>query len=446
MKGDKMNIQINPSLKSLIPALTPEEYRQLEINIIEDGCREPLILWGDVLIDGHNRYEICTSNEIEFKTVSKEFADENSAINWMIDNQLGRRNISQEQRTYLLGKRYKGEKKQVGENQYTIRVGQNVPSMPTAEKIATQNNVSEKTVKRAEKFADGVDKISSIYPELKEEILSGGSDFTQKEIIEIAKIDIEEEVKKRLVEIELKREAEARAKKEEKLKRFKEKKKEFAKEIIANKELDTFIFKGDCNDYMKQCDIKYDLVLSDPPYAMDFKSGWSDWDKIENDKRNDTINLLDETFKNLYDVMKDDAHIYVFGNPNEIENIKPLFTKYFKLKNMLIWDRNIIGMGDLKTYGRSYDVIYFGYKKDWKELNGTRDRDVLSFDRLSPNNLTHPTEKPQTILEYLIKKSSNEGDYIFDPFAGSGSLIKAGIKTGRNAHGCEIDSQYTRGL
>lgn len=191
MKGDKMNIQINPSLKSLIPALTPEEYRQLEINIIEDGCREPLILWGDVLIDGHNRYEICTSNEIEFKTVSKEFADENSAINWMIDNQLGRRNISQEQRTYLLGKRYKGEKKQVGENQYTIRVGQNVPSMPTAEKIATQNNVSEKTVKRAEKFADGIDKIAIVNPELKETILSGSSDFTKKEIIEIAKAPVE---------------------------------------------------------------------------------------------------------------------------------------------------------------------------------------------------------------------------------------------------------------
>jgi len=193
MKGDKMNIQINPTFKSLIPALSAEEYSQLEQNIVKDGCREPLILWGDVLIDGHNRFEICTNNEIEFKTVRKEFSDENAAINWMIDNQLGRRNISPQQRDYLIGKRYKGEKKidPFKGNQYTSGIAHNEPQQNTADIIAKQNNVSRETVKRAEKFADGVDKIAIAYPELKEEILSGSSDFTKKEIIEIAKAPVE---------------------------------------------------------------------------------------------------------------------------------------------------------------------------------------------------------------------------------------------------------------
>ena len=84
------------------------------------------------------------------------------------------RNISQEQRTYLLGKRYKGEKKQGERNDLTS--GNNYQKSGTANKIAEQNNVSEKTVRTAEKFADGIDKIATVNPELKEEILSGSSD------------------------------------------------------------------------------------------------------------------------------------------------------------------------------------------------------------------------------------------------------------------------------
>jgi site-specific DNA-methyltransferase (adenine-specific) len=175
---------------------------------------------------------------------------------------------------------------------------------------------------------------------------------------------------------------------------------------------------------------------------MDYKSGWNDWDKIEGDKRNDTLVLLDECFSLLKQKMKDDAHIYVFGNPNEMSSIQPLFEKHFKLKNILVWDRQVIGMGDLKTYGRSYDVIYFGYNNEWKDLNGTRDRDVLNFTRVSPGNLIHPTEKPTDMLQYLIKKSSNENDVVFDPFAGSCSTLKASLELNRNSYGSELETKY----
>lgn len=104
------------------------------------------------------------------------------AYRWIIDNQLNRRNISPDQRTYLIGKRYKEEKKAVGENQYTIsiennikpdensikRIGNTCPSKPTADKIAEQSNVSPRTVKNAEKFADAVDKVAENM-EIKEE-------------------------------------------------------------------------------------------------------------------------------------------------------------------------------------------------------------------------------------------------------------------------------------
>ena len=60
---------IDKEFKTLIPALTDEEYKGLEESILKDGCRDALVLWGDILIDGHNRYEICTRQNIPFNTV-----------------------------------------------------------------------------------------------------------------------------------------------------------------------------------------------------------------------------------------------------------------------------------------------------------------------------------------------------------------------------------------
>ncbi len=94
-------IVINPTFKALIPPLSDEEREQLEANLLRDGCREPLVIWRDVLVDGHNRYEICQRHNIPFNTVDKSFLSEDDAKNWIIYNQLGRRNISPYVRTQL---------------------------------------------------------------------------------------------------------------------------------------------------------------------------------------------------------------------------------------------------------------------------------------------------------------------------------------------------------
>ena len=96
-----MNITIDPEFKALIPPLAPEELAQLQSNIITEGCRDPLVTWRGVIIDGHNRFEICTTNGIEFKVVTKDFDDRSSAIEWIIRNQFGRRNLSPYERTRL---------------------------------------------------------------------------------------------------------------------------------------------------------------------------------------------------------------------------------------------------------------------------------------------------------------------------------------------------------
>jgi transcriptional regulator with XRE-family HTH domain len=97
-----LNITINEELRSFIDPLTHNEYAALERSLLAEGCRDALVLWGEVLIDGHNRYEICSKHNIEFRTVQNtSFASLDDVMLWMIDNHLARRSVSDYQRGVL---------------------------------------------------------------------------------------------------------------------------------------------------------------------------------------------------------------------------------------------------------------------------------------------------------------------------------------------------------
>jgi hypothetical protein len=97
-----MNITINPDLLAYIDPLTPDEHAALERSILAEGCRDALVLWGDVLVDGHNRYGICTQHNIPFNTVQNTRFQSLADVHlWMIDQHLGRRSVSDFQRGVL---------------------------------------------------------------------------------------------------------------------------------------------------------------------------------------------------------------------------------------------------------------------------------------------------------------------------------------------------------
>ncbi|MEJ8825740.1 plasmid replication/partition related protein [Variovorax humicola] len=97
-----MDIVVNEELKAYIDPLTPEEYESLERSILAEGCRDALVLWGDVLVDGHNRYGICRKHDLPFQTVQNtRFQSMEDVHLWMIDQHLGRRSISDFQRGVL---------------------------------------------------------------------------------------------------------------------------------------------------------------------------------------------------------------------------------------------------------------------------------------------------------------------------------------------------------
>jgi len=102
MQGNTLNITINEELRSFIDPLTPVEYAALERSLLADGCRDALVLWRDVLIDGHNRYDICSKHGIPFRTVANDKFDSlEDVMLWVIDNNLARRSVSDFQRGML---------------------------------------------------------------------------------------------------------------------------------------------------------------------------------------------------------------------------------------------------------------------------------------------------------------------------------------------------------
>lgn len=97
-----MSIIINEELRAYIDPLTKEELAALEQSILADGCRDPLVLWGEILIDGHNRYAICQKHDIPFNTIQNtKFTSMDDVHLWMINNHLGRRSVSDFQRGIL---------------------------------------------------------------------------------------------------------------------------------------------------------------------------------------------------------------------------------------------------------------------------------------------------------------------------------------------------------
>lgn len=103
-----MNIKVDPEFESLIPALNAEEYALLEANIVREGCRDLLRVWkvggADVLLDGHNRYRICKKHTIQFGTTPIKLESREAALLWIEQNQLGRRNLTDDQRSIIAGR------------------------------------------------------------------------------------------------------------------------------------------------------------------------------------------------------------------------------------------------------------------------------------------------------------------------------------------------------
>jgi len=203
---------IDPEFEAIIPPINPDEFAQLEKNIVSEGVLlMPIIIWNGFIVDGHNRYKIIQKHlEIPCKTFEKHFDDRYEAIAWICKNQIGTRNLSERYIKYLKGKQYEAEKNgcKFHGNQHTVKRNADESNLPeesgggyfnhhqkapkTRKIIAERNGVPESEIRYASDFCKNVDAVDEALPGIKQDILTGQINPTDKAIKDAAHAPIEE--------------------------------------------------------------------------------------------------------------------------------------------------------------------------------------------------------------------------------------------------------------
>ena len=387
-------MQILQELESLIPPLSNEEFKQLERNILEEGIREPLITWNGILIDGHNRYRIAQEHDINYETLEKEFENINRVKEWMINNQFGRRNLSNYQRSVLALQledvfREKAKEKELERKTTFLKSEKsNLETINSIKEISKIANVGHDTIAKVKKIE------ANATPEVKARLNTGTMSINEayKEI-----------------------------KKEEKIEETRKEKNEIIKQVEAI-EISN-VFNGDSINLIDKIDFKVKCVITDPPYGMNYISNRrtaSEKDKgISNDENLDlAIETVNKVFSKLYNKMEENSALFCFiGWKQEKYFIELIEDIGFEVKNVLIWNKNNHGTGDLiYSFAPKHERIIYATKGKVK-LN-YRHPDVLEGSDI---RTSHPTSKPIDLLKKLIESTTLQNDIIVDPFAGHGS-------------------------
>ena len=205
---------------------------------------------------------------------------------------------------------------------------------------------------------------------------------------------------------------------------------------------------GDCLKVMREMpDGCVDLVVTDPPYGINYVSA--------RPKRPRPINvpiagdddgiwvLLPDVATELWRIAAPDSACFVFTRWDCWEKIKAAMSPW-ECKNMIVWDKGNHTAGDLTgNFGYAHELIYFGVKGR-PLIQGRRVWNIWKYPRISADNLTHPSEKPISLISIAIRGMSNDNDLIFDPFMGSGTTAVAADRLGRKFYGCDLNPEYVR--
>ena len=392
-------IEIKEEFKKLIPALTAEEFKQLEENILKDGIRDPLVLWNGYLIDGHNRYQIAFKHGLEYKTIDKEFDSELDVKIWMVKNQFGRRNLEDFVKGELM-KTLEDLEKQKGKDKQlqTLKQGVDIPVLSIidkTEKHNTQKIVAEKLGWSTGKKAQFDVVVKKAPEEIKEKLRSGEVSINQ----------VYQDIKKEEKQIE----------KQIKIDLIKEKAIDFKNDDIEIHNIDFRELKINTGTI--------DLILTDPPYPAEFLHLWKD------------------LFIMAKKVLKPNGFLIAYSGQMYLDKI-------FQFANEAgldyYWMINIEFTKKPLVHGRK--VL-----NEWKPIlvfqNGLKQHDKVFSDKIKMSyneRELHDLNWGQTVepFEFLLDRFSNEMDLVFEPFAGTGTTLVACKNKKRRCIGTEIEEKY----
>jgi N6-adenosine-specific RNA methylase IME4 len=343
-------LEIKEEFKKLIPALTPEEFKQLENNCLAEGIREKIITWNGFIIDGHNRYEIATRWNLDYETESKHFKNEEAVKEWMILNQFGRRNLSNYQRSVLALQLEEVFKEKAKEN-----LSEGGKGFQISEKVNSVKEVS----KVAQVSHDTIAKVKKIQEKAPEEI---------KEKLQTGEVSINQAYK------EIKKE-------EKKAERI---------ELIEKQIED--IEQG------KLPELKglFDVISVDPPWPYEGESKKiTSFDAVGRRVANPYPEMSINEIKNIEMPLMDDSIVLLWTThkflPDSFDILKEWGLDY---KATLVWNKEKIGMGAWFRMQCEFCLVGIKGKPYWEN---TTFRDILNEPR------REHSRKPDSFFEMIEK-------------------------------------------
>jgi N6-adenosine-specific RNA methylase IME4 len=331
-------LEIKEEFKKLIPALTQEEFKQLEENCLAEGIREAILTWNGFIIDGHNRYEIANKWNLDFQTKSKHFKDEEAVKEWMILNQFGRRNLSNYQRSVLaleLESLFKEKAKEnLGRNQYSSpQISAETKPIETRKELAKVANVSHDTIA----------KVKVIEAKAPEEI---------KAKLQTGEVSINQAYK------EIKKEE----KKEERIE-------------LINKQINE-IEAGN----LPELEGLFDVISVDPPWNYEGENKKeTSFDSVGRRVANPYPEMSTEEIKKIKLPLMKDSIVFLWTThkflPDALEILKEWNLEY---KATLVWNKEKMGMGAWFRMQCEFCLVGIKGKPYWEN---TKYRDILNEPR-----------------------------------------------------------------
>ncbi|MCD6459816.1 hypothetical protein J7L67_04015 [bacterium] len=421
---------IDQDFKKLIDPLIDKEFNGLEQKILREGFKEPVIIWKEenILLDGHNRVKICKAYKIPYTERYISLPSRNAAINWIIDNQLSRRNLSPNQAAYLRGKKYLAEKQTHG-GQLPKKgvVTVTTPFGKTRDKVARETGVSHKTITNDANYAQAVDKISDKLDASKVKA------EPRKDVIALSKKPVEEQ--KQIIEIVKEKNIPIKkaipiAKKE------KQKIIETQSQIIESVESipdNPLVKNGEwwqlgrhrlyCGDTSSEAFIKNlepcAFAFADPPYNAN-AAEWDNDFNWQHDYLTDFAKIVAVTpgIISIQDFMRLTSMPYSWSLAGIITNGMT---------------RGAIGFGNwIFTALFSHNSVY----------QNAQDIITLSIKTSETSETQHKGRKPAEFLSKLFDKFTEKNDTIIDPFLGSGQTLLACEQSNRSCIGGEINPAF----
>ena len=413
-------IRIDEAIRRALLPLREEEYQLLEQSVLADGIRDPLVVWNRdgeyVLLDGHHRYQLAQKHGLDYSVVVMEFPDETHAVQWVLRNQLARRNLTDEQRTLVLGRLYNQMKLSHGrpaENGKGDNLSPFSGNHATSRYIASFHGVNEKTVRRAGEFAEVLDALEEIEPEAVSRVLAGEIPDAKTALPKV-----EPELLPKVAERIARGDANSV---KDAVERIRREERQTRTPILHGVYGGIEIRRGDFREVLADIpDQSVDVILTDPPYTQEYLPLWDDLGAF------------------AARVLKPTGVLLAYSGQLHLPQVVAMLTQHLRW-----W-----WMCAIQHTGGSGYVVAGGRRvmNQWKPLLVLTPYDApplqVQFRDLIEgggrqkelHNWEQSTEEAVRILQIFGQPDA----LVVDPFAGSGSFGRAAKEAGMRFIGAEI--------